>query len=522
MSTRNHNPLGSTSRRILRFLMVIGTILLILAMVVALAFYRPLENLVDTSDIERASYASTVDQTELMSYCPARMELPDTGEFGDEDFQASSGNLASSARYGAFGTAYSSSIFSLNGTTETALDMKNPDTTDTAGAMIHSGDADDGARLQETRLLASESGSGASSAIASWATKGDLKGLAASECVTPQTTQTLVLPDTQTGTSQHLVLANPSAKSTSVRLSIWGTSEAGQLSLATNSTLTVGAASEQIVDLAAASPDEDGLFVIVNSEDSPVAAVVRVVKMDGLDVRGSEFITASQTSSSSSVLAGMRVDDKVSLTLFSHESSSVSFSWLTKDDQIPITDAKILDSAQIRADTVSHVELGDVPEDVLALAYSATGDVWVMAQVIRDGRDGQQDVSYLDALRPSSSSAAALPANVNAKLTLVNPSNSHNTATLTVFSHSGKLAGKKRVSLDAQHAMRIKVSDIAKDAAAVKVEQDDSAPTMVWDVTFEQPDVNKASLAGIAAISPTPLQPSRQRIVSILDDMVVR
>ena len=522
MSKRNHIRHNITMGRVLHMVMVIGTILIILAMVVALALYRPLEDMVDSSEVKSVSYTGMVDQTQLISYCPERMQLPDAGDFGDKDFQASSGDLASSARYGAFGTAYSASINSLGADQESAIDMSQPDTSDNGSVMIASGDADDGSRLQETRLLASQSGSGAVSAMASWATTGDLKGLAASPCVTPQVTQTLVLPDTQTGTSQHLVLANPSAKSTSVQLTIWGTSKPGQLTLSTNSTVTVKAASEQIVDLAAAAPDEDGLYVTVSSQDSPVAAVVRVVKMDGLSARGSEFVTASETSSSTGVLAGVDAGEGVSLTLFGHENSSVSLSWITKEGSTPITDEKILDAAQIRADTVTHVELGDAPEDALALAYSASNEVWAMAQVRQGGEDNQEDVSYLDALHASASAAAALPANLDAKLTLVNPSNRRDTATVTVYSESGEVAGTREVSLDAEHATRINLSDMAKNAAALQVEQRGDEPTLVWNVTFEQPDVNAASVAGIAAISPTSLEPSSQRIVSILDDLIVR
>ena len=54
----------------------------------------------------------------------------------------------------------------------------------------------------------------------SWATDGDLKGVSAASCVVPALKQAFLLSGTKTGLTQQLVVANPSAKDTSVTIRI--------------------------------------------------------------------------------------------------------------------------------------------------------------------------------------------------------------------------------------------------------------------------------------------------------------
>ena len=86
-----------------RIVLGVLTMLVIIAMFVALLIVRPLPSLVDASAKGEASSEYTVSQLQTESYCPARMSLADTGSYGDSEFQASAGDIASSARYAAFG-----------------------------------------------------------------------------------------------------------------------------------------------------------------------------------------------------------------------------------------------------------------------------------------------------------------------------------------------------------------------------------------------------------------------------------
>lgn len=96
-----------------------------------------------------------------------------------------------------------------------------------------------------------------------------MKGVSAASCVVPALKQSLMVSGTKTGMTQQLVVANPSAKATSVNIKVWGSDKSGALALSTGSTLTVGAGKESVLNLAAAASGQDALYVTVSSVDTP-------------------------------------------------------------------------------------------------------------------------------------------------------------------------------------------------------------------------------------------------------------
>ena len=60
-----------------------------------------------------ASVVQEVSPKVMDQYCPAQMGLADTGTYGDREFQASVGDLASSARYAAFGSIFHAQVSPL-------------------------------------------------------------------------------------------------------------------------------------------------------------------------------------------------------------------------------------------------------------------------------------------------------------------------------------------------------------------------------------------------------------------------
>ena len=101
--------------------------------------------------------------------------------------------------------------------------------------------------------------------MASWASNGDIAGVAASTCINTQLNQSFLISGTKEGTTQQLLIANPTDKSTTVQLSMTGT-EPGQIVMATQSSVVVGAGEQRTVDLAAAAPNQDALRVNLVSQ----------------------------------------------------------------------------------------------------------------------------------------------------------------------------------------------------------------------------------------------------------------
>lgn len=183
----------SRSKTVWRVVLAVASVLVIVALVAVAAVYRPTWIHADSPATQRSSVSRTVSPRQLETYCPARMTIADTGAYGDSEYQASNGNIASSARYTAFGAVFRSSV-GLFGADETtsALVLNKDDEGSDDDVFIASGTVDDGSQLQDTRLLSASDGTGAASSMMSWATDGDLKGVSAASCVTPALNQSLM------------------------------------------------------------------------------------------------------------------------------------------------------------------------------------------------------------------------------------------------------------------------------------------------------------------------------------------
>jgi len=207
----------SRSKTVWRVILAIVSVLVIVALATVAVIYRPTWIHADSPVTQRSSVSRTVSPRQLETYCPARMTIADTDAYGDSEYQASNGNIMSSARYASFGSVFRSSVGLLGADEATSsLVLNKDDAGSDDDIFMASGTVDDGAQLQNTRLLSASDGTGAASSVMSWATEGDLKGVSAASCVAPALKQSLMVSGTKTGMTQQLVVANPSAKATSV------------------------------------------------------------------------------------------------------------------------------------------------------------------------------------------------------------------------------------------------------------------------------------------------------------------
>ena len=244
----------------LRIALAVISVLLIVVLMAVTLIYRPSWLHADTPTVERSSVGRTVSPRQRQTYCPSRMTIADTDAYGDSEYQASNGNIASSARYAAFGSVFHSSVASMGADMTASVSMLDKKDDSSDDIFVASGNVDDGSRLQDTRLLTASNGTGAVSSVMSWATDGDLKGVSAASCVVPALKQAFLLSGTKTGLTQQLVVANPSAKDTSVTIRIWGSDKSGALALSTGSTLTVASGKETVLNLSAAASGQDALY----------------------------------------------------------------------------------------------------------------------------------------------------------------------------------------------------------------------------------------------------------------------
>ena len=261
---------NSTSVRVLRVVSATVTSVILMGALAALGGADIPAWLVDPATGSSAT-SHRVVQERLESYCGERMQLPDSADWGDNDYRASDGDINSSTSYAAFGTVHAASVIPFEIVGAQTANLSGPNTTDSDNGMTYR-DNNEYQRLFDANLLKADAKSGQAGILASKATEGDLRGISASTCMVPAIKQSFLLPSTGTGTSQQLVLANPSSKATVVNVEVYGTKNAGRAELATSSNITVSGGAHSSMDLSAAANGQDGLYVKVTSESTAVAA----------------------------------------------------------------------------------------------------------------------------------------------------------------------------------------------------------------------------------------------------------
>lgn len=106
--------------------------------------------------------------------------------------------------------------------------MKDADSTDDSSVKTGAQKINQGARLINTRMLQAAAGTGTVGTIASWADDGDVRGISAASCVSTSLSQSFLLSDSTTGTTQQLIVSNLSTKPTTVDIAVWGSETAGK------------------------------------------------------------------------------------------------------------------------------------------------------------------------------------------------------------------------------------------------------------------------------------------------------
>lgn len=487
------------------------SVLIIGAMSIGMTVLRPFKGFADTSAGRGSVMSQTVSQLQLSSYCPARMGLADTASFGDREFRVSAGNIASAARYSAFGAVYRSTVGGLadDGQDDVVLGSSDQD----GSVFAASGDVDKAPTLMNTRLLESRNGTGFAAAMASWATQGDLRGLSATSCIGLSLEHSFLLPGMQTGNTQQLVIANPSSKPTSVRVRVWGTTRAGALKLSTGETVTVKAFGETTVDLSAAAPNQDGLYVTLVSRQTPVASVVRAVSMNGLEPSGSEYAVPLPSADTVAVMPAAMGKRHVTVFAFANGTGDISLSWITDKGKVDAV------RDRVEAGKVTVIDLGQTPENALALVNESDQPVHIMARMLQEGRS-QRDFAFVTPSLSSSSSAISIPGDLRATISMANPSDETSTATFVAYDAQGRQVGQREVSVPGQSALALDVSDIAEDAVIVRC--DVTGGGLAWNASLSSDAVDDADLAGLAVINANALGKSESQITVSENPSIVR
>ena len=487
---------------------------IVAALIVGLAVL-PVEGVgADCALVSYAQVRESVSPKQIVQYCPAQMGLADTEAFGDTEFQASVGNLQSRRRYAAFGSIFHAQ--SRNLTDADGVDaavLESPTRDDGAVAYVSSAQNANDPSVLETRVLSAQSGTGATGALASWATEGDIPGVAASACVSTQLLQRFLVPATTTGNTQQLMLANTSDKPTSVDIAAWGT-EGGQIALSTSSTVTVPANGRSTVMLNAAAPGQQALYVTVTSQNTPVGAVIRSVAMDGLTPKGNDFIMPLRDASTEQAMPIGEDWDGAMVYAFARHDTKVTLSWITDHGLVS------MDSFSIAAGAVATHEVGKAPQGAVAVYAQSDDDCMLAMRVTASGDEGQRDYAVVNAEPAMHQAALAIPADVSSNMVVANMKESQDTVTFVGYDASGKRVGEHDVDVDANSAVTLTPGEIGKGVVAV--ETAGKSGSLVWGAFLANDSIEKGGLAGIAYLPAASLEVQRQIVTARNDASIVR
>lgn len=505
---RNSDMNGS-----LRVVGAMASTVVLVAALVGVTLVRPVSSVADHTSGPTSMVRQTVSPTRLEYYCPARMALPDAESYGDSQFQASVGDITAAARYAAFGDVYAVSSAALAQTTSGEQQQRDP--ADMSAALVADVNISDQSRMLIARIMQAATGTGVAATSASWASQGDLRGVAASSCVMPAMSHAFILNGTDTGTTQQLVVSNPSDKPTTLHVRGWASSSPGERTLSTGATITVSAHGETTMNLSAALPDEQGAYVTITSDQTPVAAVVRMVRSQGLTPLGSEFVTATSAKRGVSVMPGVRESDAVTIRLFAKRATSVRVSWVGDFGQ------RHIDDVHVPAGQVVVLDAATAPSGTLGVIVDG-GDTAVSADAVltRSGDSGQQDFAVVQTAQVAASSGLSVPEGLNAQLTMINTTDSDTQVAIEGYTAQGKLVGTTTVDIAASAALAVPMDAQLRDAVVFRLK--DKHAAVAWNLRLGSSMVDNAHMAGLATVNPTVLTKVRTQVSASRDPAIVR
>lgn len=481
---------------------------------VVLSVVSPMKSLVDSASSSGSSIEHQVSATSLQTVCPSRISLPDLTKYGDSQFHETEGNIKAVARYGAFGDVYSAQVNGINSKDDQYTDLKTADADDYSSALFAESTVDNEAQILKGNLSEASSGTGIASAYASWATQGDMRGIAASTCSNPSMRSSFLIPESKTGVSIKLVVVNTSSKATVINVSAWSYEHGSQpVNLSTGSAFAVQAKSKVSFDVSAAISHSEGSYIQVVSDQTPVASYVDVIRSEGLSPKGIDVIKTLSPSSKTSIMPGVLAQDQTKLYIWPQKSGHASISWLTSSGVQKIKDI------DVTSNKVQIVDLGVAPDNVNALTVDSNVDCYTMAQVSRDGSAGQSDVAYITAVRNQGNSVIVSPLSAAETTMYVASENNQNSSfAINAYNSRGELIASKRYDVAPNSVVEIKGNNINDKSVMYTLKSKDS---LSWGARLNSRVLSDENIASVAWLSPHSLESQHMNIRVSNDPRIV-
>lgn len=515
---------GYMQKKRMKLLMILSGIVIV-SVAIALAISALLVPSFISQTLEKNARKQVdypVNQTLASLYFPSQIGLNDqwTDNQLDGQFAKSVGNLTSQTQYVSVGHVYGSQLLTINNKGAFNNQVKPEQYTLSQGAAALTPQSTSvQSHVYSTTLLEDKNGTGSFGTTASWASTGDVRGLAVSGGISLASQFAFLLPTTQTGSTNSLSIMNPSGKATNIRITVYGEGERQIVSQGGLDSI-VPPRSTKVFQLNTMAPQQKGVWLQVTSGISQVYAVVKSTHTNGATPAGVSYIPALEESKSQVFTANF---SNATTTLFIYAPQQVKnmqATWLTDSgpQNVDLSSSGMASMqnpqndnsedyegqspqviSQLSAHKVYQIPLKNIPGGAQGLVLKADNNFYSSVRLTTNTSSSSSDFAMLAPSSLREAEGAALVGGLNAQLIAANTSQKTATFSFTTINKSGNIVATQSFTLPAYSAETIVFSPQASNVRAVIISQKD--PVIATGLALTAQSLTSAGIPQLAYLN---------------------
>ncbi|HEX2247007.1 MAG TPA: DUF5719 family protein, partial [Arthrobacter sp.] len=312
---------------------------------------------------------------------------------------------------------------------------------------------------------------------------GDLRGLAAANCMTPSNDFWLLGASTTVGNSAVLNLYNATETASTVDLELVGAE--GPIQAAGSRGLLIAPGESKSIVLAGLAANQESLAVHVSSSGGPIVGTIQQSVLRQLTPGGVELLQPSAGASLSQVVTGIEVQDAktaqeirgqagyenaspaLNVVVPGAGDATVEVRVFGPDGQVPLPGGGVFNVA---AGTVSAIPLDSLPQGSYSVQVTSDVSVVASARVSRGTGEGDPvDFGWAPSTdRLGSEHLAIVPGGVNSRLSFIAPEGAAKVS-VTPISASGQLGSERVVDVPGGSTVSLNPKANGADPAALLI-----------------------------------------------------
>lgn len=463
-----------------------------------------------------------VNQTLSSLYFPSQIGLNDqwTDAQLEGQFAKSVGNLTSQTQYVSVGHVYGAQLSTINNRGAFNNQIKPEEYTISQGAAALTPQSNSTqSHVYSTTFLEDKNGTGSFGATASWASTGDIRGLAVSGGISLGSQFAFLLPTTQTGTTNSLSVMNPSGKATNIHISVYGEGEKQIVSQGGLDGI-IPPRTTKIFQLNTVAPQQKGVWIQVTSGISQIYAVVKSTHTNGATPAGVSFIPALGESKSQVFTANFANANATLFIYAPQQVKNLQAIWLTTSGR---QNADLFSSGmsslqnpqnnnserydsrapqvipQLYAHKVYQVPLKNIPNGAQGLVLKAENNFYSSVLLTTNASSSSLDFTMLAPSSPQEIGGAALVNNLNAQLIVANTSQDSATFSTTTIDKVGNTVSTQTFILPPYSTESILFNSQISNVRAIVISQKN--PVVAASLSLTAQSLTTANIPQLASLN---------------------